>query len=210
MNQNNKNKNELKSKSDTVTVFNSDNSVLRITEKYKELVKNSLIAFKNAIELGEELQTVKDNLPHGQFTKWIEKNTPFISERTARRYITIYKKQNILREKLGDNLELKKAYELLSKKPEKVINKIPEPEPSTLDLVKEHRIIVARNKSKLRKKKILPPPEIRTEVKEALLSDKEKEEIRIQKANDIIQKSISKLEEIQSDLHLLETANRTQ
>ena len=76
--------------------------------------------------------------------------------------------------------------------------------------MKEHRIIVARNKSKLRKKKILPPPEIRTEVKEALLSDKEKEEIRIQKANDIIQKSISKLEEIQSDLHLLETANRTQ
>ena len=65
MNQNNKNKNELKSKSDTVTVFNSDNSVLRITEKYKELVKNSLIAFKNAIELGEELQTVKVNLLNG-------------------------------------------------------------------------------------------------------------------------------------------------
>ena len=66
-----KNKNELKSKSDTVTVFNSDNSVLRITEKYKELVKNSLIAFKNAIELGEELQTVKDNLPADilRFTK---------------------------------------------------------------------------------------------------------------------------------------------
>ncbi len=205
-----KNKNELKSKSDTVTVFNEKDSIIKITETYKELVKYSLIAFKRAIELGEELQTVKDNKPHGAFIPWIKKNVPFISERTARRYITIYKKQDFLREKLGDNLELKKAYELLNQKKEKVINKIEsQPEPSTIDLVKEHNKLVAKNKNKLRKKKILPPPEIRTEVKEALLSDKEKEEIRIQKANDLIKKSISKLEEIQSDLHLLETANRT-
>ena len=204
-----KNKNELKSKSDTVTVFNEKDSIIKITETYKELVKYSLIAFKRAIELGEELQTVKDNKPHGAFIPWIKKNVPFISERTARRYMTIYNKQDILREKLGDNLELKKAYELLSEKKEKVINKLPEPEPSTIDLVKEHNKLVAKNKNKLRKKKILPPPEIRTEVKVALLSDKEKEEIRIQKANDLIKKSISKLEEIQSDLHLLETANRT-
>jgi len=42
-----------------------------------------------AIRIGELLTQIKAELPHGQFTGWIEENLPF-TVRTAQRFTKIY------------------------------------------------------------------------------------------------------------------------
>jgi hypothetical protein len=205
--------NELEEiKTDTVTVFNIDESTEKAKDYYKQLVRNTLLAFKNAIGLGYELTLLKDHLPHGQFTKHLKENLNFISERTARRYMQIYDKREFLKEKLGEKLELKKAYKLLSeKKPKTDTVTVLIDEPKTIELVKD----ILRPKkiiNKVRKHKELEPSEKEKvpDVINKLEKDSEKLSLRIQRRNETIKKQreldikdMQKLEEIKMDIDLL-------
>lgn len=199
-------------KTDTVTVFNLEDSTEKVKDYYKQVVRNTLLAFKNAILLGYELTMIKDNLPHGQFTKYLKDHLSFISERTARRYMQIYDKREFLQDKLGEKLELKKAYKLLSEKKTKTDTvTVLKEEPKTIELVKDvlrpKRII-----NKIRKHKKLEPSEIEKvpDVISKLEKDSERISQRIQKRNETIRKQreyeirdMQKLEEIKTDIDLL-------
>lgn len=60
-----------------------ENLKLKILECKKNIENNT-------VSLGLYLASVKEQLPHGEFGKWIEDNVGF-SERTARRYMKVYK-----------------------------------------------------------------------------------------------------------------------
>jgi hypothetical protein len=51
--------------------------------------------FEHAVRIGELLTGVKVGLKHGEFQNWIKRNCPF-SERTARNYIRVYQRREIL------------------------------------------------------------------------------------------------------------------
>lgn len=93
----------------------------RINLLHKSILLMQIKSFEYGVMIGKELSEQKAELPHGHFIKWIETNIPSISRMTANRYLRVYENQDFLREKLGDSLEINRAYKLLSK-PQKTIN----------------------------------------------------------------------------------------
>ena len=190
--------NNLETKSDTVTVLTEEEAIREITEGYKEFIKNSLLAFKNAVRIGRALSDIKDNKPHGQFIPWVKKNVPFISERTARRYLGIYKKQDYLREKLGETLELKKAYALLTKKSEKPINPKTSAEKARakLDSHLVDSIGDTRKRISLAKRKVLKGQPIPKREKKLLEKDTREKKERTLRAIEKARQRLEKLEQL--------------
>ena len=83
------------------------NEIIALHSEIYGLLKTSL---EKAIRIGELLNEQKASLKHGEFIPWIEKNLPF-NERTARRYINIFRNRHRLK---SDKVSgLNQAYKLL-------------------------------------------------------------------------------------------------
>jgi len=124
MNQNNKNKLTTKNEITHSEKFDIGTVKDRIYELHKEAISHTLYAFERAVDIGKLLILTKENLPHGHYMKWVKENLTFISRATSNRYLAIATNEKILREKLGESLELKKAYNILfEKKPNQKIEK---------------------------------------------------------------------------------------
>ena len=100
----------------------------RINSKHLEVKRLELTAKDVAAEVGDMLIEVKQSLPHGEFTKWVEGNCVF-NERTAQRYIKVaevkttrmsdFKRCNSINEvlELGKPEDSRKNYEPKQPKP---------------------------------------------------------------------------------------------
>ncbi len=189
----------MKTKTDTVTVLNDKKSAKKIAVLYNELIKQSYQAFLKAVELGEELVKVKDSLAHGQFQTWLNKNTPFISERTARRYMAVFTKQDFLKERLGENLGLKDAYDLLQEQ-----KKGKSKNPKTLTDSESNAIIEQHEKDREKKKK---DREEISRIRKRIRSGKQVKKEEQEKAKSYLEtrmdKLINDMEKIRNELSLI-------
>ncbi|GBF52088.1 hypothetical protein LPTSP4_36260 [Leptospira ryugenii] len=88
-----------------------DQKVRMIINLHESVIGGMKNVLQNAMALGEELHKIKENIGHGNWIPWIEKNLPF-SERSARNYISIYKNRDSLnRQPIAD---LKSAIKFIS------------------------------------------------------------------------------------------------
>ena len=65
-----------------------------INEAHKEVVTAQQTSLQHAITAGTTLRACKDTIPHGEWTEWLEKNCPDISEETARLYMRLADPKN--------------------------------------------------------------------------------------------------------------------
>jgi hypothetical protein len=180
-----------------------ESRVERINLLHKSILSMQLHTFEFGVMIGKELSEQKAELPHGQFIKWIETNIPSISRMTANRYLRVYENQDFLREKLGESLELNRAYKLLSN-PQKTINpknkndvlksKI---DNHLLDSIKLHKQKVTHAKKNLLKGKPINKIE-----KKLLQKDTQEKRNKILQRMEKARATLEKLEEILSKLEM--------
>ncbi|MCB1177607.1 MAG: DUF3102 domain-containing protein [Leptospiraceae bacterium] len=170
----------------------------RIEILHKSILSMQLRTFEFGVMIGKELSEQKAELPHGHFIKWLNSNVPFISRMTANRYIRVYENQDMLREKLGENLELKKAYNLLSKKTEKPINPKNKTEvlKNKLDEHLKNSITDNRQKIALAKRKVLKGETLKKREKKLLEKDTIAKREKVKKAIERAEARLQKLEEL--------------
>lgn len=175
----------------------------RINLLHKSILLMQINTFEYGVMIGKELSEQKAELPHGQFIKWIETNIPSISRMTANRYLRVYENQDFLREKLGDSLEINRAYKLLSK-PQKTINPKNKNEvlknkldSHLLDSIKLHKQKVTHAKKNLLKGKPINKIE-----KKLLQKDTQEKRNKILSSIDKARARLEKLEEILSKLEM--------
>ena len=180
-----------------------ESRVERINLLHKSILSMQLHTFEFGVMIGKELSEQKAELQHGQFIKWIETNIPSISRMTANRYLRVYENQDFLREKLGESLELNRAYKLLSN-PQKTINpknkndvlksKI---DNHLLDSIKLHKQKVTHAKKNLLKGKPINKIE-----KKLLQKDTQEKRNKILQRMEKARATLEKLEEILSKLEM--------
>jgi len=85
-------------------------NIEEITKLHYEICDSLKITIDKAIRIGELLFEQKEKLKHGEFIPWIQKNLPF-SDRTARRYMTVFDNREKLKTDRVSNLNT--AYKLL-------------------------------------------------------------------------------------------------
>jgi len=175
----------------------------RINLLHKSILLMQINTFEYGVMIGKELSEQKAELPHGHFIKWIETNIPSISRMTANRYLRVYENQDFLREKLGDSLEINRAYKLLSK-PQKTINPKNKNEVlknkldnHLLDSIKLHKQKVTHAKKNLLKGKPINKIE-----KKLLQKDTQEKRNKILSSIDKARARLEKLEEILSKLEM--------
>lgn len=114
------------------------------------ILKKSIEAFNEAVELGKILHGIKTDLPHGQFTKFISEKVNFISDRTAQRYMQFYQRENEIRVALGELLDISSATKFLSSMNNKGKGSTTIPK-KTIDTINDFQVQLAKSKSNLRK-----------------------------------------------------------
>jgi len=65
-----------------------------INEVHKAVIEAQQTSLQHAITAGTTLRACKDVIPHGEWTEWLERNCPDISEETARLYIRLADPKN--------------------------------------------------------------------------------------------------------------------
>lgn len=120
-----KNKITVKAKSEPSSFLVSNSTKKKIVKLHSQIVEYQFKGFDKAVELGEILSGIKQNLPHGAFTKWVEKEISFIGIRTAQHYMKFYHNEPTLRKQLGDNLSILEARNFMKKSKIKDEIKIP-------------------------------------------------------------------------------------
>ena len=90
-----------------------------IRECHEQVMACARKTFEHAVRIGELLTGVKVGLKHGEYQKWIALNCPF-SERTARNYVRVYQRRDIL--KTANVAVLTDAYGILAKVQTKTAN----------------------------------------------------------------------------------------
>src|SRR5262249_45055527 len=65
-----------------------------INEAHKAVVAPQQTSLQHAITAGTTLRACKEAIPHGEWTEWLEKNCPDISEETARLYMRLADPKN--------------------------------------------------------------------------------------------------------------------
>lgn len=88
--------------------------IQKLQNLHTEILSGILTSFEKGVEIGERLSKIKERLPHGQFTSFIEKNIIAFSLRTAQRYMKIYEHRDELRMKLNENLDITSAIKFLT------------------------------------------------------------------------------------------------
>ena len=72
-------------------------------------------SFENSVMIGEILDRIKKNSPHGKFTDIVKKDFSYMSIRSAQYYMKIFHNQDGLRKEMGENLSMREAIKYLSK-----------------------------------------------------------------------------------------------
>lgn len=85
--------------------------IAEIVSLYKDLAKSLKTSLEKALRIGELLTQQKDDMKHGEFMPWVKKNLPFITDRTARRWMNLHKNRDRL--KMDSVSDLTTAYKLL-------------------------------------------------------------------------------------------------
>ena len=70
--------------------------VEEITTLHAEIEYLLTRSLHNAIRIGELLARRKEQLAHGDFTKWVEKHLPF-TDRTARTYMRLWRYRDVIK-----------------------------------------------------------------------------------------------------------------
>ena len=120
-----KNKITVKEKSEPSSLLVSNSTKKKIVKLHSQIVEYQFKGFNKAVELGDILSGIKQNLPHGAFTKWVEKEISFIGVRTAQHYMKFYHNEPTLRKQLGDNLSILEARNFMKKSKTKDEIKLP-------------------------------------------------------------------------------------
>lgn len=81
---------------------------------HTDILSGILTSFEKGVEIGERLYKIKERLPHGQFTSFIENNIKAFTLRTAQRYMKIFEHRDELRIKLNENLDISSALKFLT------------------------------------------------------------------------------------------------
>jgi Protein of unknown function (DUF3102) len=95
--------------------------IKQINAAHDAVVNAARDALQNAIRAGDLLCAVKDGQDHGDWETWLEKNCPNISLRTARLYMSLAKKEDLLTAAAEQNgntvadLSVREAQKLLAK-----------------------------------------------------------------------------------------------
>lgn len=85
--------------------------IQHIIKLHNDIVDSAKNTIAMVIEIGEDLVRVKEELPHGSFTAWIDQNMPF-KIRTAQNYMRVY----LNNDEVGEVEDLSTAYALLENK----------------------------------------------------------------------------------------------
>ena len=89
--------------------------VEEITTLHAEIEYLVTRSLHNAIRIGELLARRKEQLAHGDFTKWVEKHLPF-TDRTARTYMRLWRYRDVIK---TENVSVLTAASRLLKKAER-------------------------------------------------------------------------------------------
>jgi len=87
------------------------NRIREITTLYSEISDLLKMSLQKAMRIGELLTEQKASLKHGEFMPWLKQHLPFISDRTARRWMSLYNHRDRL--KMDNVSDLTQAYKLL-------------------------------------------------------------------------------------------------
>ncbi len=85
--------------------------IREIAALYREIGDLLKISLQKAMRIGELLTEQKVSLKHGEFMPWLKEHLPFISDRTVRRWMSLYKHRDQL--KMDNVSDLTQAYKLL-------------------------------------------------------------------------------------------------
>ena len=212
-------KNETKSVANDA--FDMKKETKEVVSLHLSIVNKSKQAFELSVKLGEKLVAIKEKLPHGHFKKFIANNVKIVSIRTAQRYMQFYFKQDELREKLGDMIEINKATKYISSQSDKKKNNIETDIDDTL--IEETQKTIDHDKhekskavSRWKHDRALPTDKIillevfkerkqkKSDEVNRLQKNIEKDEMRIQKANLLIQKRIERIKRSKEEIEKLD------
>ena len=212
----------------TIDAFDIQKEVKEVISEHLTILNKTKEAFELAVKLGSRLVRIKENLPHGHFKKFIAENVEIISLRTSQRYMQIFFKQDELREKLGDALDISKATKYLSsqneKKKQKVENDIDasliEETQKTIDydtIQRKEALNRYKHNEALPSDKVIllevfkDKKEKKDTTVKNLLTKIEKDKMRIQKSelliqkrNDRIQKNLQDIEKLNLEFEKIE------
>ena len=87
------------------------NRIREITELYGEIGDLLRISLQKAMQIGKLLTEQKASMKHGEFMPWLRQYLQFISDRTARRWMGLYRHRDRL--KMDSVSDLTQAYRLL-------------------------------------------------------------------------------------------------
>jgi hypothetical protein len=65
-----------------------------ILREHEIVVYDDLVSLDRKAAIGEKLVRIQNELPDGAFRGWAQRNLPGVSERTLRRYKSIFRRQN--------------------------------------------------------------------------------------------------------------------
>jgi hypothetical protein len=124
-----------------------DNLHLESGIKKHQLFELAILTGKTIIELKDRI--FKDH-GYGYFGKHIKIKHPLLSMATIKNYVMIAENEIELREKLGENKELKKAYEYLRNKNKK--ENLSEPEKKLIQMIDHNKIELDKRKVEQKEK----------------------------------------------------------
>ena len=185
-----KNKLIIKGKNEPGSYLVSISTKQKIVKLHSEIIEIQFKGFDKAVELGEILSGIKQNLPHGAFTKWVKAEISFIGERTAQHYMKFYHNEPMLRKQLGENLSILEARKFMQKSKPKDEIQLPI---STQKVINEQTELIKNSEKDLKqfvKGKILRIPETTIDI---LLPRKEKS----------FEKTIARLEKLKLEIEIL-------
>ncbi len=87
-----------------------ESSAKEIRDLHSEIEGYLKVSLGKAIRIGELLAGMKEHLPYGQFTPWVENALPF-TDRTARNYMNLFHNRDRLKTETVSDLT--SAYKLL-------------------------------------------------------------------------------------------------
>ena len=185
-----KNKLIIKGKNEPGSYLVSISTKQKIVKLHSEIIEIQFKGFDKAVELGEILSGIKQNLPHGAFTKWVEKEISFIGVRTAQHYMKFYHNEPTLRKQLGDNLSILEARNFMKKSKTKDEIKLPVSTQKIINEQDEKIKNAEKDFKRFLKGKILRIPETTIDI---LLPRKEKS----------FEKTIARLEKLKLEIEIL-------
>ena len=92
------------------------NRINEIITLHGEILDLGRTALDKALRIGELLTGIKDEVKYGEWLPWVEENLPHISERSIQRYMSLYRRRDLLNTPSVADLTLTGACEIITQK----------------------------------------------------------------------------------------------